>query len=141
MPDDIATVPAKPANVPDVYQWRAIYDDGTMLDEYGEDAPDGRGFSQIDLDRLRYFVLVPSDDKREHVIIDIREDFRPIFYRRRFNMANANALLTEEGVSAEYVGSVYVLGLQTTANGKNVAIYTFVFENGQVLISDNYQAV
>lgn len=117
----------------DLWSWVAHYDDETTLAEY--DQTGEHGFADVDQSKLVAFRLIPHREGLPSPVLKVTADIRPIFFRRR--------TITIDPVSGREVGRscVHCLGWQTTAHGKNVASYTFFFEDGSVLITDNGQAV
>lgn len=119
---------------PDLWTWVALYDDGSRLFEYDETG--SHGFTEVDLSRLRVFLLVPTQPgfSTHHVQIAPSKGQRPIFFRRR------SIQLAQDGSEVEKK-TVHCLGSQSTVQGVNVASYLFLFEDGSSLLTDDYQAV
>ena len=137
----------------DLYNWRVTYDDGTIVDEYDETAPDGRGFAEVTIDRVRSLALVPREDHgspAELVVtipsgetmtvafylpklpghaVTIPVQGRPIFFRQRSVIIHADDV-TEAGQTA------HCIGYQETLHGRNHAVYHFIREDGSSVISD-----
>lgn len=125
-----------PPSFSDAWTWRAIYPDGSFLDEYDEQGGH-HGFAEVDLEHISIFVLLPTREglPTHHVLIDAASGQRPIFFRRRTLSVNP---LTE---AVEGSQTIHVLGWQRTIQGQNIASYSFIYEDGSVLLSDDYQAV
>jgi hypothetical protein len=120
------------------YNWRAIYDDGTYLDEYDDEAPDGHGFRHIDLPRCVAFALLPNvEGLYQHVVhISPSTGQRLIFFRRHTIAINPQ---TEQEQTRS---CIHVIGWQVTAfdpdgQPRNLASFMFVYDDGSVLLSDN----
>jgi hypothetical protein len=119
--------------MPDLWNWVAHYNDETCLHEVDENGQ--HGFADVDQSRLVAFQLIPNREGLPSPVLKITPDIRPIFFRRR--------TVTIDPANGGEVGRscVHCLGWQTTVKGTNVASYTFFFEDGSVLITDDYQAV
>lgn len=63
------------------FMWIAHYHDGSHLPEI--DGQTEYGFADIDVTRLIAFELVPQRDGLPHPVVDLGQDERPIFFRRR----------------------------------------------------------
>ena len=124
----------------EVYMWRVHYTDGEMYPEVTETGED-RGFASVDLSRVAAVEIIPlfSHLKSALVKIDAASDMRPIFFRRRFIGLNY-----EDG-SETNRATVTCLGWQKTLDiggeKRNVANYTFFFEDGSILITDDHNAI
>jgi hypothetical protein len=134
MHDDTITVDATPTRN-DAWEWRAIYTDDTYLDEFDEHDGTQHGWKDIDLERLHSFVLF---SKREHLqshLLRLTPEARPIFFRRR------SIELSIESGEDQGRTTTTVLGMQRTVRGVNVASYTYLFEDGSILVSDDFKAI
>jgi hypothetical protein len=139
----LASTPPAGTGSNDVWHWRIHYTDGTILDEYDQDAPDGRGFASVDLPRVRAVELIPQrEGLRNHAVkIEADKGMRPIFFRRRLMPVD----LSGEFPTGVVVASLTVLGYQKTLEGLNGPLnsshYTFFFEDGSVLVTDDHNAI
>lgn len=112
----------------DNFSWRAHYNDGTVLDE------EGHGFADVDQNKLTAFELIPNVPGRNGYVLKCTPEIRPIFFRRR--------TLTVSMQSGKEIGRscIHCLGWQKTVKGVNVASYTFIFEDGSVVVTDDFNA-
>jgi len=121
----------------DTWMWLAVYHDGTPMQEcYGTGA-EHHTFADIDLDQLDCLSWIPRYDGLPQIVLPITEPtMRPILFRRR---------LLELNVSAETTSgrqTIHCLGWQKNlGDGCNVESFTFVFEDGSVLVSSDRNAV
>ncbi|MGZ6347938.1 MAG: hypothetical protein ACXWQ8_00290 [Ktedonobacterales bacterium] len=118
------------ASFSDVYTWVAVYEDGSECREVEDDGTE-HNFSHVDVGRVRFFVLLPlRDGLRAHVLRIDSADQRPIFLRR------TSMELSPEG---ETLGQkrIHCLGWQKTISGVNVKAFTWIFEDGSLLVTDN----
>jgi hypothetical protein len=141
MTTDLAQVQelvAKQASRParDLWEWLVEYRDGTLIYEYDENG-EARGFSSVNLSQVASIVLVPRYDGLPHhgLKIDTSNGKRPIFFRRR--KREVSAAFEDLGE----IGTIHVIGWQDTSKGKNTASYTFIMPNGNVLVSDDREAI
>lgn len=149
------------------FVWRVHYDDGTVFDEYEwieapklladertvdadpdpndlaqGDISEGHwqdhGFAEVDMARVVAVELIPQrEDLAHHLVkIDTSRGQRPIFFRRRY--INLDPVTFEEQRNRM---SATCLGWQNTVNGSNVASYTFYFDNGSSLVTDDHNAI
>lgn len=120
----------------DGWTWCVHYSDGTTFDEYGADGRE-HGFREVDNSRVVAVELVPQHDGLVgHVVkIDAPAGMRPICFRRRSRLVNLDSGTDAAGPV------IHCIGWQKTVNGKNVASYLFIFQDGSTLTTDDYQAV
>lgn len=120
---------------PDPWHWRAIYADGSYLDEYDDDAPEGRGwhsaeaYGQARATRLTQVLLVPHRDGLSTHVVTLNGDAPAvrIFRRRR---------LTVSMETGETVGEADpITGIELAG------VYTFFFADGSIVVSDDLNAV
>ena len=137
----------------DAWHWRAHYDDVAdptheTLDEYDPGTGVARGFASIDLTRLVQFELVPQRHGlgRHVLVVSPQDTMRPIFFRRRAITVTmvSGALVTAPDMQLPGA-AITVLGWQRTiGNGsraKNVKSFTFLLEDGGIVVSDHTDAV
>lgn len=113
----------------DAYTWIALYRDGGYISEY--DRPDGRGFAEVDSLQVKEMKLESSDMARRSHFIDIPEGAEPVFFRRR-----SVALNLVDGSSSP-VGTAHCIGWK---RGEQ-AVYLFVTDQGDTILTDNLQAI
>ncbi len=113
----------------DAYLWVVEYDDGSWHGEYDPTAPEGRGWAEIDLHRVKTIALANPLASRFLHRVTVPSDTEPVFFRRR-QIALADG--QEQGRS-----TIHCVGWKRGEEG----VYLFVFEDGSVLLSTNFQAV
>ena len=118
----------------DPWVWRVEWDDGSTLDEFDADAPDGRGWANVQAhDPARTLVrvlLIPTrDGLPTHVVTRKRDgDASVVIFRRRRLLVSAE---TGEQVGAHDPITIALCG----------GVYTFFFADGSVVVSDDLNAV
>lgn len=119
----------------DAYTWLAVYNDNTALPECS-----GTGihaaFSHINLNKLDAMLMIPLRQGFPQVAIRITDQtMRPIFFRRRLIELNFTG-------DSRPGGTIHCLGWQKNLrDGTNVESFTFIFEDGSIIISDDRNAV
>lgn len=117
----------------DKWTWVATYFDGRILDECG---PEHHVFADIDQDNLSTLAWEPRDDSLPMVCVQVGPGSLPILFRRRLLTVDFSGAGEPQPPNVVHcVGTIRAVGNET------VGSYTFVFENGSVLVSDNLQAV
>jgi hypothetical protein len=117
--------------VKDVYQWRVVYQDGTVTDEYDNARPDGRGFGERKakpVAEIRLMTWHPFNDHEHRV--DIPDGATAVFFRRRSIVLNPT---TGEGGRT----TVHCIGWKR----EQEAVYLFVFDDSSTLLTSDLQAV
>jgi hypothetical protein len=114
--------------------WRAHYTDGTMLDEHEGDKI--HGWKDVDLDRLAAFELVPQDVDGEYSILPqpllkVTPTMRPIFFRRNVVIVDPHTYEEKDRIILP------CLGWQKTVEGVNVKSFTFYYEDGSIVVTDD----
>jgi hypothetical protein len=134
----------------ELYTWSVTYTDGTTMHEY--DIPEGRGFAEIGYKPIKDIDLVSSSGGLPAHSIDIPDGATPVFFRRRFIALGpeqqaplASVLAGNEAPDAELFSAVLASPTQTVhcigwKRGEE-EWYHFVFANGSLLVTDNFQAV
>ena len=118
----------------DPWLWRAIYADGSHLDEYDDDAPDGRGWQSAEAygvtraTRLAQVLLIPQRDGLSTHVVTRTTDAPIRFFRRR--------RLTVSMETGETVGEADPITAIELSG-----VYTFLFTDGSVVVSDDLNAV
>lgn len=123
----------------EAFMWRAHYGNGltwSEIDSHGNEWP----WSSINQEQLVGLELVPTMPHLKGGFVSIKTDqgMRPIFFRRRAVMT------TPDGVEVGRLRA-YCLGWQKTievgGEKRNVASYSFFFEDGSVLITDDANSI
>ena len=119
----------------DTWLWRAVYADGSYLDEYDDDAPDGRGWQSAlaygvaRATRLAQVLLIPQRDGLRTHVVSVTTDATSVrFFRRR--------RLTVSMETGETVGEADPITAIELAG-----VYTFLFADGSVVVADDLNAV
>lgn len=109
-------------------EWKAIYTDGTFLNQYGKDGSENK-YGDIDRARLVQFQLVKHGKTVAVIHLDTKKQ---LIYRRR--------------VAVHFTGpqkgtreAVYLVGWQEKRAGVNVQLVCFVFEDGHVEVVDRFR--
>lgn len=106
------------------YTWRACYGQ-SELDEL--DAPNG--FSSVDASQVVHLDLLDQAGRAAYVM-QVPFGAQAIFRRRRQRIVNAD----DETLSQQ---TIHIIGWQSEQS----AAYLFLFEDGSVLLSSDFQAV
>lgn len=116
--------------------WIAVYDEQDRLPECGDGLRAHSGIDQVDLARVRGMVLLPQRAGLPMVQVKLSESMRPIFFRRNYIEINLRS------GSNEGSRTIHCLGWEKTLpDGMKVASYTYCFDDGSVLVSDDFMAV
>jgi hypothetical protein len=107
------------------YTWRACYGQ-SELDEL--DAP--HGFSNVDTSQVMHLDLLDQTGRAVYVM-QVPLGAQAIFRRRRQQAISAQS---EEVLSQQ---TIHIIGWQSPES----AAYLFLFEDGSVLLSSDFQAV
>src|SRR6266568_631595 len=116
----------------DAYQWRIIYRDGSVTDEFDDTRRDGRGFAERDEKSVSEIVLMtwePFDDREYR--IPIPEGAEPVFFRRRTVIINPNDESMQQGKTRHCIGWKH----------GDEAVYLFVSDSGETFRTNDLQAV
>lgn len=121
----------------DPWLWRVEYADGSGLDEYDADAPEGRGWAQVErlavarASRIARVILIPTrEGLATHVILPTAGDTPLRIFRRR-------RLTLDSGTGQE----VSERPDPITAIEMGGGVFTFLFADGSVAVSDDLNAV
>jgi hypothetical protein len=113
----------------DNYTWRALYDDGTELNQFERAGEANKGeerkYSDIVRGKLKSFVI-------------LRHNIPYVVY----HLDNNKRLICRRRVSKSFGGKpedvVWLVGYQTIINGKNVQNLSFIFQDGHIEIMDKF---
>lgn len=117
----------------DNWTWRVVYTDGGFLEEAGA----AQGWASVEMDRVAEVSWMPTvPGLAPHTVrIDAASGQRPILFRRR-------SLAVDPKTGAGAAGpTIHALGWQRTVEGRNVASYVFIREDGSTVLTDDHQAV
>lgn len=115
---------------PDHYTWLVEYADGTLLAEYDDERPDGRGWLEVEQERVTtVFLLNPDPAVAVTHLVLVPQDAAPVFLRRRLIQ------FSPEGEIAR--ATVHCIGWHAGEAG----VYLFVFADGSSLVSSDIQAI
>lgn len=128
----------------DLYEWQAVYEDGTGLREIEGDRL--HTWKDIDHARVVAFYLWPLSPGLPQYGIELRPGERLIFLRRISHHLQPEVVDAAGGQSQLVIrdtGRTYtwhVLGFQRTVGETNVAVYQFISEEGLCFLSTDFQA-
>lgn len=110
--------------------WRAIYRDGSQLDEY--DASDGHqsGLKDVRLDDLAAFALLPAVDGVSPVVVQLDGEQRLIFTRTHIDSFAADGTHLGHQVIA-------IVGWWRKVGGRKIQSLLACYENGAILAVDD----
>ena len=108
----------------ELYTWKIVYTDNSMLAEYDDTRLDGRGFAEVGEKPIRAITLAT------HSIV-IPEGATAFFTRRKTLAANLAEGTQETSIKA------HILGWKRGDEGT----YLFIFEDGSTLLTNDLQAV
>jgi len=106
--------------------WRAIYTDGSFLDQYNADGTENK-YTSIDRTRLSKFLLLR--ETKPVFVLHLRPGQR-LIHRRRVSI-RLGARAGRE--------TVWIVGFQENRNGVNIQSIAFVFEDGHVELMDRFR--
>jgi hypothetical protein len=125
------------AECTDLWTWAVVYSDGVRFLECRGEGQRHAAYADIDLDRVQAMALLPMREGLSQYVVKMTSpDMRPVFFRRRYVEVNVGA---ESVVGRQ---TIHCLGYQfATPGGCKVEHYTFVFEDGSTLLTNDRQAV
>ena len=112
----------------DAYQWRVVYQDDTVIDEYDDIRPDGRGWAEREEKPVAEIHLM-ANGCSEHQM-SIPTGTMPVFFRRR-------SIELDPNVDTQTHRTAHCIGWQ---HGEQAA-YLFVLPNGSTLLTSDFQAI
>jgi len=118
---DLGVLVGQAPTQPEAFTWCAIYNDGTTVSETSDN-----GFADVDQSRVKNLVLLPATEGIEPQHMDIPSGASPIFFRRR-------KILLQDGQRT----TIHCIGWKRG----DEAIYLFISDSGDTLLTDNLQAV
>lgn len=113
------------SNPLNLYYWKVIYDNGETLQEI----EDGKthSFKEVDLDKLVRLGWVSDNPNLPSYFVNLESFQRPILYRRR----GIHAL--KKNAKPFTIG--YLLGWQSTINGRNYKSIMFIRPDGEITLA------
>ena len=122
----------------DVWHWRVTYQDGSTFDEVD---PDGRehGWAEVVAVAeghagISQIALIPQFPDLAEKIMHVPPGVQPRCFRRRTRQVTVSA----DGLQTEELPSVTCLALE---NGQGQGLYLFLWEDGRLLLTDDFQAI
>ncbi len=114
----------------DVLTWAVAYADDTVLHEFDEGRPDGRGWAEIGEKPVKIVMLATAEVNQVYRVA-IPAGATPVFFRRRAIAFNLT------GDQQTNLPVTHCIGWKSDED----AAYLFVFENGETLLTNELQAV
>ena len=120
------------------YVWRAVYNDGTSLDQIG---PDGISSKYTDIDRanLDKFLLIETETEKPKIILHLKPGQKLIHRRRVSHRMPLSAIFFEENPDRPTIETVWIVGWHENRRGVNVQMLLFLFEDGTVEFLDRWR--
>lgn len=119
------------------YVWKAVYDDGTSLDQL---EPDGvlNKYTDIDRSKLINFLLIEAETGKPKVILHLKPGQKLIHRRRVTKRIPLSKLFFENNLDASLEETVWIVGWHENRRGVNIQMLLFVFEDGTVEFMDRW---
>lgn len=114
----------------DLWHWRVVYTDGSVLDEYDADGNE-HGWAEVEVARVAEVLLVPQIDGLPAHQMHVTGAACPRFLRRR-------SITVSQSGGETRRSTLHMLGLEWEAQR---GVYLFLAEDGRVLLTDDCQAV
>ncbi len=109
------------------YSWLAIYSNGRALPQYRADGKENK-YADIDRKLITQFVFLIKGTERRVLTLHVPDGKRLIFRRR-----------TEQwGNETNQKRNVWMVGTQSTVNGKNSQVVIVLFPDGSTEIMDGF---
>lgn len=119
----------------EAYTWHVTLRDDSEVPEFDDVRTDGRGFGEVDKAQVSHVHLRLPDGTHSHVVA-IPDGAEPVFFRRRKIELDPN---TDE----QKLTTIHCIGWKR--GGSDIyplnAVYLFVFGDGSVLLTSDFQAV
>jgi len=115
--------------IQNVYVWQVLHHNGETTPEYDEAAPSGRSFAAVDTSSVSAISLLSL--VRPSVSVRVPEGATPVFFRRKGTVLS---LVTGE---EQRYPTVHCIGWKR----EEAACYLFIDEGGNILLTDDFQAV
>ena len=127
----VSTVPEKThLHLRDVFFWTVAFKDGTILQEYDESRPDGRGWIETSEKTVTAVAIaLPSGNVIHHVAVP--EGAQAVFFRRR------SIQVSPTGDEQKKLPTHHCIGWKRD----DEAVYLFISEDGTTLLTNDLQAV
>lgn len=103
--------------------WIAIYNDDSYLQQFDSETVLFHQFKEIDLDRLKTFVMQSYEDPSKRYEIHIKAGMRPIHFYRNIRPAEEKEFI-----------KLYCFGYQETIKGRNVKTILIIHPNDMVAV-------
>lgn len=108
------------------YQWLAVYGDNKGLAQYPKAGEENK-YANIDREKLEKFVVLTKEEKpRVALVVHLNKDSR-LIYRQR----------VEKRIGGGET-RVWLVGSQTTKDGKNSQYVSAIFEDGHIELLDGW---
>jgi hypothetical protein len=121
------------------YEWRAVYSDGTFLDQVEVKTGLENKYTDIDRSRLVIFALFPVNEREPKVVLNLKSGQKLVYRRRSLLRMNPGSVIEDNSIIPAIRESVWILGFHENRQGVNVQMLAFVFEDGRVELLDRWR--
>lgn len=108
--------------------WKAVYNDGTWLDQFNADSSENK-YADIDRDKIIQFCVIM--DNKTVVVIHL-DSKKKLIFRKRVAMHVAGRKAGQQEV-------VFLAGWQENRHGINTQMICFVFPDGRCEVVDRFR--
>jgi len=126
--------------ITDTVKWRAVYNDGTYLDELEPNGTE-HAFKEINFMKIEAFQLI-NQQKIPICQVRLGNGKRLIFARRNLMTTGARTILQGDvkiSIPAEAHKVVIILGWQKTVNNVNLKSIFYLLPDGRIEMDDEWR--
>lgn len=116
----------------DCFHWLTAMRDGSLVAEYPGDGGQHAFSADVDAGQVAAVVLLPADAHLRQVTVEVPVGAEGVFLRRHATLVNPEDGVSQRAPTIHGAGWRYPDG---------TGVYTFVFADGQVVVSGNLNAV
>lgn len=106
------------------YRWRAVYEDGTIVDQFDADGNEISS-SSLDAKKVTRMDIIPQIPGRQPIslLVDLEQGERFIRFWRNYKTSDGQGW------------TVTVIGLQKTVDGNNVKFFVYLNPDGTIEVT------